>query len=45
MEQNLPLEKEIAGIFAKFPQFPDNIKEILVKIAPTFAYWGLYLEG
>ena len=34
MENNLPLEKEIGGIFTNFPAFPDNIKEILVKIAP-----------
>lgn len=36
MEQPLPLEKEIRGIFANFPAFPDNVKELLVQIAP----WG-----
>jgi hypothetical protein len=45
MEQNLPLEKEIAGIFAKFPQFPDNIKEILVKIAPYLCILGVVFGG
>ena len=35
-EQPLPLEKEIGGIFANFPAFPDNVKELLVQIAP----WG-----
>jgi uncharacterized membrane protein YhaH (DUF805 family) len=34
MEQNLPLEKEISGIFEKFPVFPDDVKEIIVKISP-----------
>ena len=37
MENNLPLEKEISGIFTNFPAFPDNIKELLVKIAPYVA--------
>ncbi|MFN8344973.1 MAG: hypothetical protein U0X91_08215 [Spirosomataceae bacterium] len=45
MEQNLPLEKEIAGIFAKFPPFPDNVKEILVKIAPYLCMLGVLLGG
>jgi len=45
MEQNLPLEKEIAGIFAKFPPFPDNVKEILAKIAPYLCILGVVLGG
>ena len=36
MENQLPLEKEIGGVFEKFPPLPDNVKEILVQIAP----WG-----
>lgn len=45
MEQNLPLEKEIADIFAKFPPFPDNVKEILVKIAPYLCILGVVFGG
>jgi hypothetical protein len=45
MEQNLPLEKEIADFFAKFPPFPDNVKEILVKIAPYLCMLGVLLGG
>jgi len=45
MEQNLPLEKEIAGFFAKFPPFPDNVKEILVKIAPYLCILGVVFGG
>jgi hypothetical protein len=45
MEQNLPLEKEIADFFAKFPPFPDNVKEILVKIAPYLCMLGVFLGG
>ncbi len=40
MENNLPLEKEIGGIFTNFPAFPDNVKEILVKIAPYLCILG-----
>ncbi len=36
MEQQLPLEKEIRDIFAKFPAFPESLVELLVTIAP----WG-----
>lgn len=45
MEQNLPLEKEIAGFFAKFPTFPDNVKEILVKISPYLCIVGVVFGG
>jgi hypothetical protein len=45
MEQNLPLEKEIGGIFANFPPFPDNVKEILVKIAPYLCMLGVLIGG
>ncbi len=34
MAQQLPLEKEMRDLFAKFPEFPDSLREILVKIAP-----------
>ncbi len=39
METNtLPLEKELEPIFTKqLPPFPDNIKELFVKIAPFLA--------
>jgi hypothetical protein len=45
MEQNLPLEKEIASVFAKFPPFPDNVKEILVKISPYLCILGVVFGG
>ncbi|MFN8355822.1 MAG: hypothetical protein U0Y10_15300 [Spirosomataceae bacterium] len=42
MEQKLPLENELEPIFlGKFPPFPDNVKEILVKIAPILAIIGV----
>jgi hypothetical protein len=39
METNtLPLEKELEPIFTKqLPSFPDNVKDLLVKIAPFLA--------
>lgn len=39
METNtLPLEKELEPIFLKqLPQFPDTVKDLLVKIAPFLA--------
>ncbi len=40
MNESLPLEKEISGIFASFPAFPDNVKDILVKIAPYLCIIG-----
>ncbi|GHB78381.1 hypothetical protein [Persicitalea jodogahamensis] len=36
MEKELPLEKEMRDLFAKFPAFPDSLVEILVTVAP----WG-----
>lgn len=39
MEQQLPLEKEMRDLFAKFPAFPDSLVEILVTLAP----WGALL--
>jgi hypothetical protein len=43
METNtLPLEKELEPIFTKqLPSFPDNIKDLLVKIAPFLAIIGV----
>jgi hypothetical protein len=43
MEKNtLPLEKELEPIFTKqLPAFPDNIKDLLVKIAPFLAIIGV----
>ncbi len=43
MNQPLFLENEISGIFSKFPSFPDNVKDILVKIAPFLAIIGAVL--
>lgn len=41
MESKLPLEKELEPIFlGKLPAFPDNVKEIIVKIAPFLAILG-----
>ena len=39
MEQQLPLEKELRDLFAKFPPFPDSLVELLVTLAP----WGALL--
>lgn len=39
MEQQLPLEKELRDLFAKFPAFPDSLVELLVTLAP----WGALL--
>ncbi|MCU0469926.1 MAG: hypothetical protein MUF58_15125 [Arcicella sp.] len=43
METNtLPLEKELEPIFTKqLPSFPDNIKDLFVKIAPFLAIIGV----
>ncbi|MES2518073.1 MAG: hypothetical protein V4585_08200 [Bacteroidota bacterium] len=43
METNtLPLEKELEPIFTKqLPPFPDNIKDLFVKIAPFLAIIGV----
>lgn len=43
MEPNsLPLEKELEPIFTKqLPPFPDNIKDLCVKIAPILAIIGV----
>lgn len=45
MEPNsLPLEKELEPIFTKqLPPFPDNIKDLCVKIAPILAIIGVVL--
>jgi len=45
MEQPLPLENEIGGIFKNFPAFPDNVKEILVQIVPWCALIIAVLGG
>jgi hypothetical protein len=45
MEQKLMLENEIGGVFKNFPPFPDNVKEILVKIAPYLAMIGVFFGG
>ncbi len=36
MEQQLPLEKEVGNVFAKFPPFPEGLTDFLVMLAP----WG-----
>lgn len=41
----LPLEKELEPIFAKFPAFPENIKDLLVQIAPYLAGLIVVLGG
>jgi hypothetical protein len=43
METNtLPLEKELEPIFTKqLPAFPDNVKDLFVKIAPFLAIIGV----
>ena len=45
METNtLPLEKELEPIFTKqLPAFPDNIKDLFVKIAPFLAIIGVII--
>lgn len=40
MEQQLPLEKELRDLFAKFPAFPDSLIDILVTLAPWLAVLG-----
>lgn len=40
MEQQLPLEKEMRDLFAKFPAFPESLVDILVTIAPWLAVIG-----
>lgn len=40
MEQQLPLEKEMRDLFAKFPAFPESLIDILVTIAPWLAVIG-----
>jgi hypothetical protein len=47
METNtLPLEKELEPIFTKsLPAFPEEIKELLVKIAPYLAIVGVIFGG
>lgn len=47
METNtLPLEKELEPIFTKsLPAFPEEVKELLVKIAPYLAIVGVILGG
>jgi hypothetical protein len=42
MENQLPLEKEISGILGKLPAFPDNVKEIIVKISPYLCMIGVF---
>ncbi len=40
MEHQLPLEKELSDLFAKFPAFPESLIDILVTIAPWLAVIG-----
>lgn len=41
METKLPLEKELEPIFLdKFPAFPDEVKEFLVKFGPYLMLIG-----
>jgi hypothetical protein len=40
MEQQLPLEKELRDLFAKFPAFPESLIDILVTLAPWLAVIG-----
>lgn len=42
MEQQLPLEKELRDLFAKFPAFPDSLVELLVTLAPWGALLGAF---
>ena len=43
MNQQLPLEKEMRDVFAKFPAFPESLVELLVTIAPWLAIIGAIL--
>jgi hypothetical protein len=43
MEQTLPLEREVRNVFSKFPDFPENITELLVTLAPWLALIGAIL--
>ncbi|TAF31747.1 MAG: hypothetical protein EAZ32_14750 [Cytophagia bacterium] len=45
MKEKLILENEIGNVFKNFPVFPDNVKEILVKIAPFLAMVGVLFGG
>ncbi|MEK7638182.1 MAG: hypothetical protein AAB375_02020 [Patescibacteria group bacterium] len=38
------LEKMLAGLFAKLPNLPVNIKQVIVKIAPYLAVIGVILS-
>lgn len=40
MEQQLPLEKEMRDLFAKFPAFPESLVDILVTLAPWLTVIG-----
>ena len=40
MEQQLPLEKELRDLFAKFPAFPESLIDILVTLAPWLCLLG-----
>ncbi len=42
---NLPLEKELEPIFSKIPGMPENIKDLLVQIAPWLAGLIVVLGG
>ena len=43
--QNLPLEKELEPIFSKIPGLPENIKDLLIQIAPWLAALVVVLGG
>lgn len=43
MEQQLPLEKEMRDLFAKFPAFPESLIDILVTLAPWLTLLGAIL--
>lgn len=43
MEKQLPLEKEMRDLFAKFPAFPDSLIDILVTLAPWLVLLGALL--
>jgi hypothetical protein len=46
MYETLPLEKELSPIFLqKLPAFPDEIKEVIVKIAPWLVLIGIIFGG
>lgn len=40
MEPALPLEKEMQHLFAKFPPFPSELINLLVKVAPWLCLLG-----